>query len=270
MLKYRRISLREVPNIRTSERLSVTANYFIVIMDTQHRHDMPHIAPWNDDIVSGWRYCATLQLRTPLFVLQQHGRLERATPDGPPQLTDEMWHGIWVPDLGEEFAYLHKGATMASEVGPIPIDGGDYLPFLKAVRAISEGLGSVGDKEPALRNLVDECGPNGTPYKRYCDPEDLVNRVLPRVIYLLPAPANVLNGLMSLQLDTLGKLSAAPDDQLLRVESLGAKRLKPIRQFMASTTIDSTCTRILNPVFGPYTPPTSSLRDTSNVGHLAA
>jgi hypothetical protein len=230
---------------------------------------MPYIALGNDDIISGWRYCATLQLRTPLFVLQQHGRLVPATSGGPPELTPEMWHGIWIPGLGEEFAYLSRGATMASEVGQIPADGGDYLPFLKAVRSISEGVGSVSYKEAALRKLIGESGPNGTPYAQYIDKEDLVDRVLPRVVSLLPVSIGIVRSLLSQQLDTLEKLAAMSDDQLLSVKYLGTKRLNLIRAFIANARIDPTCTRVLNPVFGPYAPPVPNRCRAGNVDRPA-
>lgn len=96
------------------------------------RHDMPMVPPGNEDIITGWRFSATLQMRTPLAILRKHNRLVPATPDGPPQLTTEMWQGIWLPDTGPEWNFLNEGATMASEVGAIPRDGGDYLPFLTA------------------------------------------------------------------------------------------------------------------------------------------
>ena len=47
-----------------------------------------------------------------------------------------MWEGIWLPDLGDGSI---GGLGMASEVGLIPGDGGDYLAFLIAFRTITEG-----------------------------------------------------------------------------------------------------------------------------------
>jgi hypothetical protein len=215
---------------------------------------MPQVGSGYEDIISGWRYCATLQLRTPLYVLQQHGRLEPASPSGPPQLTKEMWHGIWVPDLGEQFAFLGVGATMASEIGPVPADGGDYLCFLKAVRTISEERGSIDGKESALRELLRKQGPGGTPYIKFCSADDLVDRVLPKVINLLPVPANVRAGLLRVGFDTLGKVSHASDDDLLAIKYLGSKHLGAIRACLDGVGVNLTSTRALNPAFLPYDP----------------
>lgn len=216
-----------------------------------HRHDMPQIPSGNEDIIEGWRYCATLQLRTPLAVLENHGKVVPASPEGPPTLTDEMWHGIWLPELGREFDFLSSGASMASDVGPIPADGGDYLPFLKAVRRISEGGGTAAEMEASLRALVRDTGPHGTPYSRFAKAGELVDRVLPRTVHHLPVPANVRAGLLEARLDTLGKLAAADDKRLRAVKGLGPKALTSIRAFLATSAIDPDAKRLRADEFAP-------------------
>src|SRR5690606_38107009 len=115
---------------------------------------MPGIGPGFEDILTGWVYSATLQLRTPLYVLDLDGHRVPAGPGNPPVLTHEQWHGVWMPETGEEFSFLDAGATRSSEVGYVPRDGGDYLVFLKRVRSISEGAASTEAKEKALRLLL--------------------------------------------------------------------------------------------------------------------
>lgn len=215
------------------------------------RHDMPQIPSGNEDIIEGWRYCATLQLRTPLAVLEHHGKVVPASPGGPPSLTGEMWHGIWLPELGPEFDLLSAGATMSSDVGPIPADGGDYLPFLKSVRAISEGDGTAAGMEAALRALVKDTGPQGTPYSRFAKAGELVDRVLPRTVHRLPVPANVRARLLEARLDTLGKVAAADDKRLRAIKGLGPKALASIRAFLATSDIDPDAKRLRADEFAP-------------------
>jgi hypothetical protein len=149
-----------------------------------------------------------------------------------------MWQGIWLPDVGSDWDFLNEGASMASEIGPIPADGGDYLPFLIAVRAISEGKATVADKEVALRALAKERGPRGAPYSKFLSGDALVDQVLPRVVHLLPIPRPVRGDLFGAGYTTLAMVQAASDGTLLGVKGLGPKSLANIREFLASTTVD--------------------------------
>lgn len=210
-----------------------------------HRQDMPLGLGGNEDIIKGWRFSATLQMRTPLAILREHNRLVPATPDGPPELTTEMWQGIWLPDLGSHWDFFDEGATMASEVGAIPRDGGDYLPFLTAVRTISEGEASLPEKETALRELAKERGPSGTPYSKFMSESALVDKVLPRAIHQLPVPKPVRESLLNMGYKTLASVQAAPDAALLKIKGLGPKSVANVREFLAATDIDLNAERHL-------------------------
>jgi hypothetical protein len=218
------------------------------------RHDMPMVSGGNEDIITGWRFCATLQMRTPLAILREHDRLVPATRDGPPQLTSEMWQGIWLPDTGPEWDFLNEGATMASEVGAIPRDGGDYLPFLTSVRSISESGASLAEKETALRALAKERGPHGTPFSKFKSESALVDQVLPRVIHLLPLPKPVREGLLDAGYTTLASVQAAPEHALLKVKGLGPKSVASVREFLAATDIDLNAERHVDPEFAALSP----------------
>lgn len=208
------------------------------------RHDMfEHSSvEGNEDIIKGWEFCATLQLRTPLSVLKQHGRRAPLTPEGPPLVSTEMWQGIWTYDLGDEFS-MSDARSMASEVGSIPADGGDYLPFLIAFRTITEGSASVGDKEAAIRELMKQSGPSGTPFTKYHKPKELVDEVLPRTISLLPVSRPVRNEIVAAGMNTLAKVEAASDKTLLAIDGLGPKSLAGIREYLATTTADKNAQR---------------------------
>jgi hypothetical protein len=144
----------------------------------------------NADIIKGYRFSATLQLRTPLRVLQHHGELQPWSENGLPAYARSLWEGIWLPvtktwaELAGSGAKIknpsasdeqalddafrrrlvdrgwnpEKAATvireaMASDIGPIPQDGGTYLGFLKAFRGIVEFAASPDEKREAIEAL---------------------------------------------------------------------------------------------------------------------
>ena len=202
--------------------------------------------------VRRWSFCATMQLRTPLRVLQQHGEIAHGPAESLPLYTREMWQGIWVPEPedGGLGLLLSAGASMASEVGPIPIDGGDYACFLKAFRVITEGQTPVREMEKALRALLRETGPGGTSYRRYYKTNELIELVLPRSITQLPIPKAVAKRLAEAGMDTLGKVAKSPDADLLAINGLGGKSLVGIRQWLNEHPYDPDAKRFLQPEFG--------------------
>lgn len=117
----------------------------------------------NSDLIAGWQLSVTMQLRTPLVWLQRHGEFcEGAAKPAevlPPQ------HACWVPvtktwrELGIDEDEIPE-TTMASEVGQVPVGGGDFLPFLLEYRMIVEGaaaaLKSLGDRYSQYAPLLDK------------------------------------------------------------------------------------------------------------------
>jgi hypothetical protein len=83
----------------------------------------------NDDILAGWLLSVAMQRRTPLAWLQRHGEFHEGSD--PPAEAAPMQHACWLPvtrswrsldiDLDEM-----PETTMASEVGQIPANGGDF------------------------------------------------------------------------------------------------------------------------------------------------
>ena len=119
-----------------------------------------------DDLIAGWQMCVTMQMRTPLHWLQRHNEFRegahRPTEELPPE------HAVWVPvpktwrALGIDEDEIPE-TTMASEVGQIPVDGGDFLPFLLEYRMIVEGaesaLASLGARYPRYGALLSKPAP---------------------------------------------------------------------------------------------------------------
>ena len=85
-------------------------------------------------LITGVRFVATLQLRTPLAILERDG-LMRAL-DEVPEPDFPLWAGIWSPvaktfrDIGLDIDEPRD--IRATHIGPQ--DASEFLPFLKAVR----------------------------------------------------------------------------------------------------------------------------------------
>lgn len=108
------------------------------------------------DILDGYEFAATLQLRTPLHVLEHHGEVFRGRPEHTPVYGSGA-DGIWVPKTRDDIGAAEPpGQTCASDVGSVSAD--TYLPFLKAYRRIVESMASANDKLAQIRELGDRSG----------------------------------------------------------------------------------------------------------------
>lgn len=105
-------------------------------------------------MVKGYRFSATLLPSTPLEWLLLHGETATEKSDVPEGF------GIWLPvtkgwrELGFDIDDFPP-STMASPVGQIPQDGGEFLPFLIKYREIVESVDN-GDSELHIEALVAE------------------------------------------------------------------------------------------------------------------
>jgi hypothetical protein len=115
------------------------------------------------DLMTGWQMSVTMQMRTPLKWLQRHCEYHAGADRPLEQLPPE--HACWVPvaktwrSLGIDMDEL-PDSTMASQIGQIPVDGGDFLPFLMEHRMIVEGaadaLAALGARTPKYAALLSE------------------------------------------------------------------------------------------------------------------
>lgn len=115
------------------------------------------------DLMAGWQMSVTMQLRTPLKWLQRHREYHEGADRPTEQLPPE--HACWVPvaktwrSLGIDMDEIPH-TTMASQIGQIPVDGGDFLPFLMEYRMIVEGaadaLAALGTRTPKYAALLVE------------------------------------------------------------------------------------------------------------------
>ncbi|HMF85171.1 MAG TPA: hypothetical protein VK598_02345 [Nitrospiraceae bacterium] len=125
----------------------------------------------NDDVLKGYRFCATLQLRTPSAVLQHHQELWSGLTETFPSYGTQA-DGIWLPevkswaDLAEEAGNLETArrlravetddaGTVATDIGPQPNAGQEYCKFLLAFRGIIESTIPETDKDRLLQQQLD-------------------------------------------------------------------------------------------------------------------
>jgi hypothetical protein len=124
----------------------------------------------NDQVVYGYRFSATMQLRNALHVLEQHGRLERVDRPSLPAVADQDWQGGWIAKTHAIAPELETpDGQMASEIGPIEVDGGDYLRFMLLVRRIMACALSDTDKANLIHRSASFQGEGGHSFDRFID-----------------------------------------------------------------------------------------------------
>lgn len=135
--------------------------------------------------IYGFRFIATMQMRTPLHVLEQHQRIERCNEGHPPKLIRGQSEGIWGPEtasyrsLGLDIDEPPMG-EMASEIGPVPADGGDLLRFLILVKRIASCSTDLNEKAELMEASAILCGADGHDFgsfiKRWGGPYAVLER----------------------------------------------------------------------------------------------
>jgi len=145
-----------------------------------------------------------------------------------------MHEGTWVAEtkswreLGIDMDEVPR--TMSSEIGQIPRDGGDFLKFLKAVRAIVEADGqAIGRRKVLSQELA------RAEWSEFCKllggKEAIYSIFFPGFIDTIPRlTSETVQALWSNEWTTPAKLSAVPDGNLLAIKGIGQSKLKIIRK----------------------------------------
>lgn len=120
------------------------------------------------DGIAAYQFCATMQARNSLRVLQQHGRMESLPPNKLPKIARHEWQGIWVPTTRHRRVFA-QGGQMASEIGPIAQDGGDYLRFLLTVKTIGKMKIAITEKRRLLSRIERMRGQGGAHFSTFID-----------------------------------------------------------------------------------------------------
>jgi hypothetical protein len=152
--------------------LWIYAAIFIIIMSLYVLFRKPKKRSKNNpvdfsDIIKGYRFCATLSIRTPLKYLKMHYKVIKGAKSKLPTVPQQ--YGIWIPEARswKELGIKLKEpaeSTMASEIGPVPESGGCFLEFLKRFRGIVESdmeplrkkeeIYSIGQRDPELAKCL--------------------------------------------------------------------------------------------------------------------
>lgn len=175
----------------------------------------------NQDMIMGFEFYATMQLRTPLRVLKRHGEFHSNINIEPALIATEMWQGTWVPsfDISPEFKELP-----------------DCLPFLKSIREVVELDESIDGRINKLRELLKNNDWRDF-LMSYGDADSIVNSFFPRFIDTIPSlNATTIEQLSSLGLVTANGIANANDETLLNISGIGEAKLKTIRDYCASIT----------------------------------
>lgn len=122
-------------------------------------------------VIYGHQFSATMQMRTPLRVLEQHGRIERCDCSKLPQIIREQWEGIWSVktrpwrEFGIDIDEMKS--TMASEIGYIDAEGGDLLRFLIMVKRIAKCDAGHSEKSELMAGVANLYGSGGHSFEEF-------------------------------------------------------------------------------------------------------
>jgi hypothetical protein len=194
-------------------------------------------------------FIATLQVRTPLRILRQHGQ---TLPLGTPLPDDfEAWMGIWVAkpksfrELGLDVDEPRLEQVIASPAGPVTAAA--YLPFLIAVReAVEDTAGGLERRMERLQRVCDR-----PQFARWVAAEGgaaaMRDRFFPLTLSLIPGlPRSSQAALSGLGLVTVGALRDAADSALRAVTGVGPRKLEAIREFCATCNGDPQAERVVS------------------------
>ena len=207
---------------------------------------MDRIVENNKDVVAGYELCVTMKETTPLSYLNRHQEV-KAVLSAADKNVDPRY-GVWIPKVDSRFSALSEGGTMASDIGPIPLDGGIYLSRLKRMRSIIEQPLKGDDVTEAIRRAVAIDELDGV--KRYMDSagssslgegvlKDLVLHVDDHLLELVlnelsltPRAGLKIKHVKQLYCQgytTVQSMKDAPSEVLLALPGVGVKSIAKIR-----------------------------------------
>jgi len=199
--------------------------------------------PWPP--ISGWRYSATLQLRTPLACLERDGEFSPSRQEPPivgpaeghlPDGTGFNPYGIWLREIDYEGLGFPPPdlRSRATQWGPVQIGSEaerDLLSFLKSFRYIVE---TAEDLDQSLTELVElststERNQRTWAMVKKADPLFPDSFFMEKLQTLPGVGAAMAEKLYRSGFRSVDKVKAAADSELLSIPGFGKGLLRKIR-----------------------------------------
>jgi len=197
-----------------------------------------YLEDWGDeDIIDGLEFVATLQLRTPLQILEHHGEVFKEKNQTPPNYAKEQWQGIWIPkiksykDLGLNIEEIENDSR-SSDIGYV--NSSEYVKFLTDFRKIVESDNSNEKMINELYSLAERNQNYKSFWTRHSEtdkdfPHSFFYKQFTRIDGIGIKTAKLLyeNGIK-----TLIDLQNISDDELLKIKGIGNIQLQKIKDFI--------------------------------------
>lgn len=185
---------------------------------------------WGDnDIFEGVIFSATLQIRTPLEVLEHHGEIFKEKNQIPPNYAKEQWHGIWLVKLQSKYKII-KDSTCSSDIGQV--NATEYLPFLIEFRKIVESTKTINEMIRELYDLADK----NKNFKAFWNRHSKMDADFPNSFFYNQLTHIDGVGVKSAKLlyengfKNIKDLQNAKDEDLLKIKGIGKSLLEKIRK----------------------------------------
>lgn len=214
------------------------------------------VAEQCQDVVNCFKFSATLSPETPLKFIKRHG--ETTTNVDKAELSENSPFYVWVAELDDKYAFLSEGGSMSSAVGYLPRDGGDFVNYLISLRKIVERLpkedetelDSVFSKATEIQAIKSGCGyeldekcrikkresmnPRGDYLTLMSNGDnDWLIKFLIKEISKYSIKGLSIDHIRELKnkgFSSIHEILNAPDEVLLKLKGIGAKRVETVRQ----------------------------------------
>jgi hypothetical protein len=198
-----------------------------------------------DDITAGWRYSATLQLRTPLAYLEMDGKFS-AGPKEPPLVGPAEnfleggagfnSYGIWLRELDYKDLGFDKPpeGSRAAQFGSVRSGSEaerDLISFLKSFRYIVETAEGLDQKLSELKELSTSTPENRKMWKKLkkADPLFPDSFFISALESIPGVGSSMAQKLYQAGFRTVEEVQAASDGELLAIPGLGKGLLAKIK-----------------------------------------
>jgi len=195
-----------------------------------HKIDSDRLYANNDDVIVGYKFHATLQLSTPLYILKHHSEIFKGLPSRAP-IYGSQREGIWLPEINPEY---NLGSDIipecASDIGPIKEH--EYLPFLIDFRTIIESNDTHNNKLERINKLVR--------LEKYHKVSNLIHKAdenFPHTFFytqLITVPGigtKAAQNIYEAGLVSIDDLLSADETELLKIKGIGKEAVRKVKQY---------------------------------------